>query len=152
MLVKNILAKKDRQLITARPGMAIDQAMELLIENDIGCLPVVSEQGTLVGIISDKDIFKRIHETGGEYHHLKVTDVMSSELVVGLPEDELAYVAGMMAKNVIRHVPILEGEKMVGLISQRDISNNYVENMEFENRYLNLYMDSLHRRDQSGDI
>jgi predicted transcriptional regulator len=77
---------------------------------------------------------------------------MSTELVVGLPEDDLSYIAGMMAKNVIRHVPILDGEKMVGLISQRDISNSYVEKMEFENRYLNLYMDSLHRRDQSGDV
>lgn len=152
MLVKNILEKKDRQLITGQPGMTIDQAMELMIEHNIGCLPVVNDQKFLVGIVSDKDIFRKIHQSRGDYHGLTIEDVMTIDLVVGLPEDDLSYIAGMMAKNFIRHVPILEGEKMVGLISQRDISNSYVEKMEFENRYLNLYMDSLHRRDQSGDV
>lgn len=152
MLVRTLLDEKPRAVITADPSMSIGQAMDLLISNNIGCLPVVLGDKGLVGIVSDKDIFRRIHQTKGEYHELTVEDVMSTDLIVGLPSDEIAYIAGIMDKNWIRHVPIVEGEEIVGLISQRDIVKFEATNHEIENRYLNLYMDSLHRRDKSGDF
>ena len=61
MLVKNLLESKPRQVITAGPEMSIDDAMDLLIRKNIGCLPVVNREGDLVGILSDKDIFKKCH-------------------------------------------------------------------------------------------
>ena len=152
MLVRTLLDQKPRAVITADPTMTMEHAMDLLISNNIGCLPVIKRDGSLVGIISDKDIFRRIHQTRGKYHDLTVEDVMSTDLIVGLPSDEIAYIAGIMDKNWIRHVPIVEGEEIVGLVSQRDIVKFEASSHEIENRYLNLYMDSLHRRDKSGDL
>ena len=151
MRVRNLLSEKPRDVITATPATTVDQAMEVLITNNIGCLPVIDESGKLVGIVSDKDIFKKVHETKGDYHSLTVNDIMTSELVIGLLDDDLTEVAGIMKEKWIRHVPILDGEQIVGIVSQRDIINSQAKHMEFENRYLNLYMDSLHRRDKSGD-
>lgn len=151
MLVRNLLEQKARDVITAKPADSIDKAMDLLITHNIGCLPVVDDTGRLIGIISDKDIFHRIHQTKGEYHHLKVDDVMSRQLIVGLPDDELEYIAGIMDKNWIRHVPILSEEKIVGLVSQRDIIKMTARHTELENRYLNLYLEGLHHRDKSAD-
>ena len=151
MLAKALLEEKSRETITTTPTASIDEAMDVLIQNNISCLPVLDAKGELIGILSDKDIFKKIHATKGEYHSLKVSDVMTGDIIVGLPSDDINYIAGLMDKNWIRHVPIVDGSKLVGLISQRDINHTLHARTQIENRYLNMYMDSLHRRDQSGD-
>ena len=152
MLVRTLLEQKPRQVVTAHPKMSVENAMDLLISHNIGCLPIIDRENNLVGIVSDKDIFRRIHQTRGQYHSLTIEDVMSTDLIVGLPDDDLSYIAGIMDKNWIRHVPIVDGEQIIGLVSQRDIIKTESAHREIENRYLNLYMDSLHRRDKSGDL
>jgi len=152
MRVKTLLKRKPRDVITITPQATIDDAMDMLITNKIGCLPVVSESGKLSGIISDKDIFKKVHETKGKYHGLKVADVMTTDVIVGIPDDQIDYIAGMMDKNWIRHVPIIDGDNMIGLVSLRDIIKSTTKRKELENRYLNLYMEGMHNRDQSEEV
>ncbi len=149
MLVKTMLEKKPREVITAAATTTIDEAMDLLIKHQIGCLPVIDSTNKLIGIISDKDIFEKIHQTKGKYQNLTVQDLMKTELIVGLPDDNIDYIAGLMEKNYIRHVPIVDGDHVIGMISLRDIHKTFVKNKEIENRYL---MDMLEKRDKSGDI
>ena len=151
MLVSTLLESKPKEVFTAKPSTSIDEAMDLLIKNKISCLPILEQDGKLVGIISDKDIFKKVHETKGNYHPLKVDDVMSTNLIVGLPTDTLEYIAGIMDKNWIRHIPIVEGDNMVGLVSEGDIIKTMTQDKEIENRYLTMYLEGTHRRDMSGD-
>ncbi|MBN1211556.1 MAG: CBS domain-containing protein [candidate division Zixibacteria bacterium] len=151
MLVSTLLESKPKEVITAKPSTTIDEAMDLLIKNKISCLPILEQDGKLVGIISDKDIFKKVYETKGNYHPLKVEDVMSTNLIVGLPTDTLEYIAGIMDKNWIRHIPIVEGDNMIGLVSEGDIIKTMTQNKEIENRYLTMYLEGMHRRDMSGD-
>jgi len=151
MLVRTHLEEKPKELVTARPSTTIDDAMDLLINNKIGCLPVVSDNDQLVGIISDKDIFRKIHEKKTDYLSLKVADMMTTDLIVGLPEDELNYIAGVMDHNWIRHVPIVNEDQLVGLISLGDIVRTQTEDARIENRYLKLYTDGLGLRDKSAD-
>jgi CBS domain-containing protein len=151
MLVSTLLESKSKEVITAKSTTTIDEAMELLIKHKISCLPILEDDGKLIGIISDKDIFKKVHETKGNYHSLKVRDVMSTDLIVGLPTDNLEYIAGIMDKNWIRHIPIVEGDNMVGLVSEGDIIKTMTQNQEIENRYLKMYLEGTHRRDMSGD-
>ena len=151
MLVKKILEQKPRTIITVEATTAIEEAMDLLIKNGIGCLPVLDQDSKLVGIITDKDIFKKIYETKGDYHNLKVSGVMTTELIVGLPDDEISYIASLMDKNWIRHVPILEGEQIVGMVSQRDIIKTQAQDHEIENRYLQMYLSGLGTRDRSAE-
>jgi CBS domain-containing protein len=125
--------------------------MDLLISNNIGCLPVVDDSANLIGIVSDKDIFRRIHQTKGQYHELKVKDLMTTNLIVGLPDDDITYIAGVMKKNWIRHVPIVEKDRVIGLLSQRDIMRTIAKTTDIENRYLKMYMGGLHSRDRSSD-
>jgi CBS domain-containing protein len=77
---------------------------------------------------------------------------MSTELIIGLPDDDIAYIAGVMDKNWIRHIPVLDGDNLIGLVSQRDVVKTQTKNINIENRYLNLYMDMFERRDKSGDL
>ena len=149
MLVKTMLEKKPKEVLTTSVTTTVDEAMDMLIKNQIGCLPVVDANQKLIGIISDKDIFEKVHQTKGQYQDLKVEDLMKTELIVGLPDDDIDYIAGLMEKNYIRHVPIVDGDQVVGMVSLRDIHKTYVKNKEVENRYL---MDMLEKRDKSGDI
>ncbi len=149
MLVKAMLEQKPKEIVTASAETSIEEAMGMLIKNQIGCLPIIDKNQKLLGIISDKDIFEKIHQTKGQYQSLKIQDLMKTELIVGLPEDDINYIAGIMDKNWIRHVPIVDGENVIGMVSLRDIHKNYVKAKEVENRYL---MDMLEKRDKSGDI
>lgn len=141
MLVRDLLKSKNREIITAIAETGIDEAMGLLIENGISCLPVLDSNSKLEGIVSDKDIFRLIFEHRADFKNYKVKDVMTTELLVGLAGDEVNYLAGIMTKNHIRHIPIVEGNKLLGLISQSDIVKTQMKRMAVENRYLKLYFD-----------
>ncbi len=65
---------------------------------------------------------------------------MTKQLIIAVPDDELDYVMGIMTKNRIRHLPIIEGEQLVGIISIGDVVNAHVEETEFENRMLRDYI------------
>ncbi len=152
MLVKQVLEKKSRDLITCSASTSFDEAMELLFGEKIGCLPVVDEDNRLVGIASTKDIFRKVHETRGDYHDLTVGDVMTTNVIVGLSDDDVDYVAEVMNKNWIRCMPIVEGDHIVDIVTMRDIIRARVKRTEIENRYLKLYLEGLGTRDRSSDF
>ena len=137
MTIKEILNKK---VITISATQCLAEAMQALLDNKISCLPVVEDDTKLVGIISDKDIFRKVHETSGKYHDVAVGDCMSTDLIIGVPTDKVSYIAGVMTENRIRHVPICDEGHMVGLVSIGDIVKTQMENIRVENRYLKQYI------------
>lgn len=141
MQVKEILKNKDIEIITTTPSNDILTAMELLISKKISCLPVIDNDYCLIGIISDKDIFKAIHKNRNTFAKLTVNELMSTELIVGLEDDKVDYISGLMTNNRIRHIPIVENDKLVGLVSIGDVVKAKQEHMEIENRYLKQYID-----------
>lgn len=141
MLVKEIIKTKNQKLITIDAAARVEQAMKLLIGNSISCLPVVGEKDELVGIISDKDIFKRVHADPTGFADATVGDLMSVNIIVGLMTDDIHYIAGIMTKNRIRHVPIVENQLLIGLVSVGDIVKTQIESIEIENRYLKQYIE-----------
>ncbi|MFH1894141.1 MAG: CBS domain-containing protein [Candidatus Zixiibacteriota bacterium] len=152
MRVSTLLESKPREVITVSSSTSVDDAMDKLISNNIGCLPVVDDEGNLIGIVSDKDIFAKIHETKGDYHNLTVNDVMEKAVIVGLLSDDISYIASIMDKNWIRHVPIVEEDSLVGLVSLRDILKANTQTTAIENRYLRQHLDGMHSRDRSADV
>ena len=141
MLVNDLLQSKNREIISTTTETSIEDAMALLIDKGIGCLPVLSSAGKLVGIVSDKDIFHLIFKHRTDFKKHKVSEVMTKDLIVGLGDDDMNYLAGMMTKNRIRHIPIVKGNMLIGLISQSDIVKVQMKRMSVENRYLKLYFD-----------
>ena len=141
MEVKDFLKNGPRRIITAREDTPVPEAMALLIDNRISCLPVVNDATELVGIISDKDIFRATFENPLGFTKTVVGSLMTTDLIVGLTSDKFDYIAGVMTKNRIRHVPIVENKRLVGLLSLGDIVKSHLSNMEIENRYLKKYIE-----------
>jgi CBS domain-containing protein len=140
MQVKDFMKDNPRQIVTARETTPIPEAMALLIDNKISCLPVVGDNLRLIGIISDKDIFRAAHKDPGGFTGASVADFMTSDLIVGLADDNCDYIAGIMTKNRIRHVPIVDQDRLVGLVSLGDIVKSRLTTVEIENRYLRRYI------------
>lgn len=140
MRVQDVLRDKGKTTITATAETPIVEAMGTLIKNRISCLPVVDEKDQLVGIVSDKDIFKAVHEDLENFKKYNVGQVMTTDLIVGLEDDDISYIAGLMTKNRIRHVPIVEQQSLKGLVSIGDVVKTQMTNIEIENRYLKLYI------------
>lgn len=141
MTVRELLDSKARETITASPAMTVPRAMELLIQHQISCLPVLDLTHRLIGMVSDKDIFRLIHKYPFEFRSAKVGDIMTSEVIIGTPDDDLRYIAGVMTRNRIRHVPIVADGHLLGLVSIGDIVKARMTSVETENRYLWQYIE-----------
>ncbi len=141
MLVKDLLKAKSKELVTADDSLGIREAMRVLIENKISCLLVTDNDNNLRGIMSDKDIFKLCYEKHCDFASTSLSDLVTSDVIVGVESDDLGYIAGLMTNNRIRHVPIVDGEKLVGLVSIGDVVKAQMADLEAHNRYLHQYID-----------
>ncbi len=144
MLVKHVLEKKKRPNVTIRPEASVRDAMELLMTNKIRCLLVVNDEQKLEGILSITDVFKTSYHDPSDFQNKTVGDVMTSEVIVGLMEDEVSYIAGVMTKNRIRHIPVMDNKKLAGIVSSGDILKAQAEHHKVENRYLRMYIEGTH--------
>ena len=140
MLVKEILTQKTRDLITVSPETTVKEAMKLLIDHKISCLLVTTEPKKLVGIVSDKDLFKAVYDNKSVMESECVDKYMETDVIVGLTGDEVNYIAGLMTINKVRHIPIVEGEDLIGLVSVGDVVKAHMTDIQVENRYLKIYI------------
>lgn len=120
MKVQGILATKVRNVITIRPEQTVKDAVVLLTQHNIGALVVVNEAGQPVGIISERDIIRRAAQRE-DIFSLAVSQVMTKDVITGLPQDDLISVAHTMTERRFRHLPIMDKGKLVGIISIGDV-------------------------------
>ena len=112
---------------------------KLMNENHIGSIPVCDNNNNLVGIVTDRDIVLRTIACGKDVRQTKVTDIMTTEVIKTSKDTEVSWVANIMAKNQIRRVPVVEDEKLVGIISIGDLARNTeVPDQELSNCVCNI--------------
>ena len=120
MKVSSILATKGQTIISVQPKQSVREAIGLLTKHRIGALVVLDENGRLVGILSERDIIWKTAENEAVFD-LSVSEVMTPNVVTGLPQDEIMTVAHVMTERRFRHMPIMEGGRLVGIISIGDV-------------------------------
>ncbi len=135
MKVRTILATKGTNVVTIRPEQPLKEAARLLAEHNIGALVVVNEAGKLQGIISERDIIRAAARLENALSRL-VSEVMTREVIIGLPNDDLIAVANAMTERRFRHLPIMERRELVGIISMKDI-------VEYQRDYYQGEIDTL---------
>ncbi len=140
MKVKDVLSGKSQVSVTIHPEKSLRAAMGLMIDNQIGALPVLCDDGGLVGIITERDLFRYCYHNKGLDSAAVVADTMTQELIVGVPDDDIDYIARIITKNRIRHIPIVKDEQLVGIISIGDVIKARLEDVSVTNRYLMEYI------------
>jgi CBS domain-containing protein len=120
MNIKSILAKKGMNVVTIRPEQVIREAMSRLAEYNIGALVVMDETNLPVGILSERDITRALANDEQIFSKL-VSDLMTKNVITALPQDDLISVANTMTEKRVRHLPVVEKGKLVGIISIGDV-------------------------------
>ena len=143
MKLGELLSSKDfkyRVLVTVGQDETISVAIRSLVEHDRGSLPVLDENGKPVGIITERDIVRKCVIHNKDCSKMKVRDVMSKQVVIGTPEDDLSYAINIMKQQRIRHFPVVENEKVIGIISMRDLLGVQLEACTVQSRFLHEYI------------
>jgi len=140
MKVKDVLKIKNQRVITVGPNETVFTALEKLVVNNIGALPVCDTKGEVVGIVSERDLLRESYRCGTGISKSKVKDVMTKDVAIGIFEDDLDYIKSIMTQKVIRHLPIMTGAKLEGIISTRDIVEAQLEESNAKVRYLSDYI------------
>lgn len=139
MKIRDILQKKGADVLTITSDRTVHEAIALLCEHRIGAL-VVQDDDEIVGIVSERDILRECGERCESLKQTKVAQIMTKDLIIGVLDDKLTYVMGVMTKNRVRHLPVMEGGELVGIISIGDVVNAHLKETEFENRLLKDYI------------
>jgi CBS domain-containing protein len=139
MFVADILKTKGSKVITVRADLRILHVAQRLRMERIGAL-VVSESGTTVdGIISERDVAHGLAEHGTEVLERTAADLMTKAAVTCSPADTIAQVAKTMTYRRIRHMPVTEGKKLVGIISIGDVVKHRLDELELEANVMRDY-------------
>ena len=139
MKVRDILKAKGNAFEQIAPEASLKEAMDKIVMKRIGSL-LVMEDNRLQGIITERDLFWRLHRDGDRALNLKVREAMTDNVVIGLPDDDIESVEALMTRNRFRHLPIMDGIEVIGIISIGDIIKILASNLEIENRYLKDYI------------
>jgi CBS domain-containing protein len=120
MKIYTILSSKGRNVYTVRPSATLKEAVVLLSQHHIGALVVTDDAGALRGILSERDVI-RVAAERADVLDLEVGEVMTREVVTGLPQDDVMSVVNTMTERRFRHLPIVDEGQLVGIISIGDV-------------------------------
>jgi CBS domain-containing protein len=144
MKIHDMLARKGRGVHTVGPGQTVAQAIRLLVNHGIGSL-VVTEGGEIRGIITERDILRLADRSPEALGEIRVEEAMTRELIVAVPDDDVQHVMDVMTKNRVRHLPVVDGGRLHGIISIGDVVNAMRRDAEEENRHLKQYVQGMVR-------
>ena len=140
MKVRDLLCGKGTAVATIQPEATVHDAMAALVNLRIGSLVVTNTEGRMIGIITERDLLRECTLHNEQITQTRVGEVMTTHLIIGVPDDEVSYVMGVMTHNRIRHLPIVSGDHLEGIISIGDVVKAQLEEVAVENRYLRDYI------------
>lgn len=149
MRVRDILQHKGGEVVTIEANRTVHEAICTLNEHAIGALIVTKGGGEVKGIVTERDILRMCGdrcvqltnpEVAGTGCPALVGDIMTTELVIAVPDDRLDYVMGVMTQNRVRHLPIMDGGLLVGIVSIGDVVRAHLQETQYENRMLKDYI------------
>ena len=126
---------------TTTPTATIGELLALLHRYNVGALPVV-DGGELVGIVSERDVVRHLHERGRALLDATVGDLMTSDVVTCSPRDRAADLARVMTERRIRHLPVCDDRGLIGIVSIGDLVKARIDQLENEREQLASYINS----------
>jgi len=130
--VEHLLAQKGNAVFSVHPDDTLSIAVGALAEKRIGALVVTDENGALVGILSERDIVRKLSETPGQTLPQKVSDNMTAAVEACSPQDTLISVLRRMTEGRFRHMPVVADGKLCGMVTIGDVVNFRLKELEHE--------------------
>ena len=141
MKVKDILAEKGTNVITGRENNTVLEAMNMFATNKVGSLLIMDEHNQIVGIVAARDVLMAVLSDREQLDNIPLKNIMTKEIIVAAPDDDIDYVQAIMTENRIRHIPIIDNKKLAGIISIGDVVKAQLKKSSVENRYLRDFIE-----------
>jgi len=139
MSIASLIADREQTIIACHPDQTVSDAAKLLAEKRIGALPVI-EDGEVVGIFSERDLLYCIAKVGADALAKPIRDVMTSPAISISPEEKAFDTLALMTRRRIRHLPVVDGGKLVAFVSIGDIVKYRIDKVEAEASQLRDYI------------
>lgn len=140
MIASDVLKELNRPVETINQSRPIRDAIQQLVDKRIGSLLVEDDDSKIVGIVSERDILRESAKHTAVLDDTPVEQIMTRELITGLPGDRITHLLGLMTKHRVRHLPIMEGSELRGMVSIGDLVKAQLDEAEDENRHLKDYI------------
>jgi len=134
----------ERPLYAITPHVTVTEAARYMVEKNIGALPVVQEN-KLVGIFTERDALVRVIAKGMSPSKTRISDVMTKAVIVAKADEDVESCLRKMKESHCRHLPILSGEQLIGMVSIRDLVSTVGDEKEADADYLNAILSILQR-------
>ncbi len=141
--VKDILSKKDPNIYTISPDETVFNALKVMAEKNIGAL-IVTDGEQVQGIFSERDYARKVILKGKSSKDIKVSEIMTPKVLVVTPQNTVDECMALMTEKHVRHLPVIENDKLVGVVSIGDIVKQVIADHKFTIKELEKYI--------SGDI
>jgi CBS domain-containing protein len=150
MLISDVLRGKggsaagpvESQVVTIKPDASVRALIEILAERNYGALVVSSGAGVIQGIVSERDVVRRLNERGADLLHATVAEIMTREVLTCQNDDEVGELRGIMTEHRIRHLPVVRDGLLVGIVSIGDVVKASISELETEREHLVEYLQS----------
>ncbi len=139
MSIRSILSHKNDEVITVHPQMLVADVVAILAQKRIGALPVI-EGGAVLGIFSERDLIYSAAREGGAALSRTVGEVMTSPVICLNGNESVDEALSLMTRRRIRHLPVVEGARLIGFVSIGDLVKNRIEQIEREAEALRTYI------------
>jgi CBS domain-containing protein len=137
--IHEILDHKGNAVWTVSPDNTVFEAIQLMSEKNVGAL-LVTEHGKLIGIVSERDYTRKVALKGRTSKDLRVRDIISEKVMSVTPQNTVEECMRLMTENRVRHLPVLDGEKIIGVVSIGDLVNWIISAQSTTIRQLETYI------------
>jgi len=140
MRIHDILAAKPQhEVVTVSPGSSVRELVELLAQHNVGALVVSSDGHAVEGIVSERDVVRHLHRDP-QILDAEVAAIMTAAVHTATRNDRLDDMMQLMTEHRVRHIPVIEDEELVGIISIGDVVKHKISSLEFERDQLDSYV------------
>jgi CBS domain-containing protein len=137
--IADVLKDKGGAVSTITPDMIVRELLASLVARNVGAMVVVSSAG-LVGIVSERDVVRKLHEHGADLLDRPISEIMTTRVITCTPSDSVDSLSGLMTTNRVRHVPVIEDGRLVGIVSIGDVVKTRMEELQAQQEQLEAYI------------
>ena len=139
MRIADVLRNKGAAVSTINQEATVQELLAGLAEHNIGAMVVV-DAGSVVGMVSERDVVRQLHAHGASVMSRPISTIMTATVATCTKSDTVDSISLLMTKNRVRHVPVLDGEELVGIVSIGDVVKTRMEELEAEQQQLHSYI------------
>ena len=141
MRISNVIRRKGDLVLTVRSSDTVEHLIAVLDENRIGAVVVSDDDGaTVAGIVSERDVVRRLHRDGADVLNQRVSQIMSTDVVTCTPDDGIEDLARTMTERRVRHIPVVVDGRLRAIVSIGDIVKHRIDELQAERDQLVGYI------------